>query len=215
MAHKGRGMSEYQGMSWPKKQGLYDPASEHDSCGVGFVAHMKGERSHQMILDGDQILRNMDHRGGCGCEPNTGDGAGMLTALPHEFLQKIAKEEMGFDLPEPGRFGAGNVFLPRDEAQRAICKEVIERIVAEEGQQLVGWRKVPVDPDGANLGKTARKSEPYIEQLFIAARAGEAGDTFERKLYLIRKRASHRLRGDENLSARRKCSTSAACRPRS
>ena len=93
----------------PPKQGLYDPTYEHDSCGVGFVAHIRGERSHQILLDAEEVLRNMDHRGACGCEPNTGDGAGILTALPHEFLRKVVRQDLSTDLPEPGRFAAGIV----------------------------------------------------------------------------------------------------------
>ncbi|MDX1566095.1 MAG: glutamate synthase subunit alpha, partial [Phycisphaeraceae bacterium] len=184
----------------PPKRGLYDPAQEKDSCGVGFVADIKGRPSHRIVLDADHILRRMDHRGACGCEPNTGDGAGIMTGLPHAFLQKVARRDLKVDLPEPGRFAAGLVFLPTDEAQRARCKEAVERIVDEQKQQLVGWRPVPVDPDGADIGPTARRGMPHIEQLFVSAGEGLAGDAFERKLYLIRKRASHQLRGDESMS---------------
>src|SRR5438876_8694901 len=111
--------------SLPAQQGLYDPAFEHDSCGVGFVAHVKGKRSHQILIDAEEVLRNMDHRGACGCEPNTGDGAGILTALPYEFLRRVVKKELGAELPKPGQFAAGVVFLPRDEAERAHCKQVV------------------------------------------------------------------------------------------
>jgi glutamate synthase (NADPH/NADH) large chain len=183
----------------PDKHGLYDPAFEKDSCGVGFVAHMKGQRSHQIIRDADIVLQNMDHRGGCGCEPNTGDGAGMLTALPHEFLAKVAKADLGVELPAPGHFSAGNVFLPTLEGERARCKEVVEEIVAEQGQRLVGWRKVPVDADRADLGESARAGEPRIEQLIVAAGEGFKGDAFERQLYIIRKRSSTVLRGDRSM----------------
>ncbi|MGB7214723.1 MAG: glutamate synthase large subunit [Gammaproteobacteria bacterium] len=186
----------------PRAYGLYRPEMEHDSCGVGFVAHIKGIRSHQIVQDAEHLLCRMDHRGARGAEPNTGDGAGILTALPHEFLAKVARDTFGTDLPEPGRYGAGVVFLPQDERERAFCKETIARICEEEGQRLVGWRVVPVDPDGANLGKSARAAQPHIEQLFIAASEGLEGDAFERKLYLIRKRASRILRGDERLAER-------------
>jgi len=184
----------------PGKQGLYDPANEHENCGVGFVADIQGRPSHTIITDADEVLRRMDHRGACGCEANTGDGAGMMTGLPHGFLKKVAREELGVELPEPGRFAAGNVFLPRDDAERATCKKRVEKVIAEQGQRLVGWRPVPVDPDGADIGPTARASMPVIEQLFVAAADGLEGDAFERQLYVIRKSVSHALRGDASLT---------------
>ena len=184
----------------PGKIGLYDPAHEHDSCGVGFVAHLKGNRSHQILKDADEIALAMTHRGACGCEPNTGDGAGFLTALPYEFLAKVARRDLKAELPPPGRFAAGLVFLPKIEAERRHCKQVVEALIAEEGQRLVGWRSVPTDPHKADIGPSARDTEPVIEQLFVAAGDGLSGDAFERKLYLIRKQASHRLRGDASLT---------------
>ena len=184
----------------PPKQGLYDPAYEHDSCGVGFVAHIKGQRSRQIVLDAEEVLRNMDHRGACGCEANTGDGAGILTALPHQFLQKVVQVDLKLKLPAPGRFAAGNVFLPKLENERATCKQVVKEIIAAQGQRLVGWREVPTDKQAANIGPTAQASEPHIEQLVVAAGNGVEGDAFERQLYLIRKQASHRLRSDASLS---------------
>jgi len=194
-------------MNWTKQQGgfpprhgLYDPAMEKDACGVGFVAHIKGQRSHQIIVDADEVLQSMDHRGGCGCDPETGDGAGILTALPHEFLRKVAKDDLRADLPEPGRFSAGLVFLPTKQAERERCKDVVNRIVARQGQQLVGWRKVPTNTGVARIGKAARACEPHVEQLIISAGEGLAGDAFERQLYLIRKQASHVLRCDTTLS---------------
>ncbi len=186
--------------SFPPQQGLYDSAHEHDSCGVGFVAHIKGEPSHQILLDAEEILRNMDHRGACGCEANTGDGAGMLTALPHKFLRKVVKADLGIDLPAAGSFAAGNVFLPQIEAEREKCKAVFEELVAAHGQKLLGWRTVPTDKKAANIGPTARAGEPVIEQPIIATAGGLKNDDFERKLYLIRKQASHRLRTDESLT---------------
>jgi len=186
--------------SFPPKQGLYDPANEHDSCGVGFVAHIKGEPSHQILRDAEEILRNMDHRGACGCEANTGDGAGMLTALPHAFLQKAVKADLGVDLPPAGRFSAGNVFLPQIAAEREKCKTVFSELVVEHGQTLIGWRAVPTDKKAANIGPTAQAGEPVIEQPIVAAIKGLSSDDFERQLYLIRKQASHRLRSDESLT---------------
>ncbi|MEX0701023.1 MAG: glutamate synthase large subunit, partial [Planctomycetales bacterium] len=180
---------------FPAAHGLYDPAFEHDSCGVGFVAHIKGQRSRQIIDDANRILRHMDHRGACGCETNTGDGAGILTALPHEFLARVAHDEAGIDLPGPGRYGAGNVFLPTDPRERDVCKRTLARIVAEQGQALLGWRRVPTDRDAADIGPTARAGEPEIEQVFIAGAEGLERGAFERQLFVIRKRASHELRG--------------------
>ncbi|MDN5937978.1 MAG: hypothetical protein L0H83_04895, partial [Salinisphaera sp.] len=129
----------------PKARGLYDPANEHDSCGVGFVANIRGEASHQIILDAAVMLRNMDHRGACGAEPNTGDGAGMLTALPHGLFAELARDELGVTLPEPGRYAVGNIFLPPDEQGRRLCKEAFKHYIKAQGQQLLGWRPVPVD----------------------------------------------------------------------
>jgi glutamate synthase (NADPH/NADH) large chain len=184
---------------FPRKNGLYDPANEKDSCGVGFVAHIKGKRSHQIVLDADRVLQNMDHRGACGCETNTGDGAGIMTALPDEFLRKVAKVDLGAELPEPGKFAAGVVFLPQDRDERAKCKAVVDQVVAEQGQLLVGWRKVPTDSKKADVGPTALRAEPWSEQLFIAASPGLDADAFERQLYLIRKRCSHTLRTDASM----------------
>jgi len=181
-------------------EGLYRPEFEKDACGVGFVAHIKGERSHQIVQDANRIGCSMDHRGARGSEANTGDGAGILTALPHEFLVKVARRDLGIELPEPGRFTAGIIFLPPDSRQREKCKTVVARICAEEGQSLVGWREVPTDADAADIGLSARAAAPHFEQLFIAAGDGLEGDAFERKLYIIRKRASHALRSDESLS---------------
>jgi glutamate synthase (NADPH/NADH) large chain len=183
----------------PRAQGLYRPEFEHDSCGVGFVAHIKGERSHKILLDADHLLCRMDHRGARGAEPNTGDGAGMVTGLPHEFLAKVAKKEIGAVLPPPGRYAAGVVFLPTDAAEREHCKALVARLCAEEGQRLIGWRLVPTRPAESDLGDSARAAMPQIEHLFVAAGEGFEGDAFERKLYLIRKRASHALRGDKSL----------------
>ena len=186
-------------IGFPKKHGLYDPANEKDSCGVGFVANVKGEPSHQIVLDAIQMLKNMDHRGACGCEANTGDGSGILTGLPWGFLDKVARGELGVKLPAKGRFGAGLVFLPRIEAERAKCIAIVEAIITEQGQTCLGWREVPVQADKADVGPSARAAEPHIMQLFIGASEGLEGDDFERQLYIIRKRASHQLRFDAAL----------------
>lgn len=186
----------------PPKQGLYDPAQERDNCGVGFIANVKGVASHQIVVDSEDLLRRMDHRGACGCEENTGDGSGIMTALPHRFLRAAVKEDLGVELPEAGRFAVGNVFLPQDEGERAKCKATVEKIVAEEGQRLVGWRPTPVAAELADLGPTARNAEPVIEQLVIEAADDCEGEAFERKVYMIRKRASNQLRRDESLAER-------------
>ena len=127
----------------PHKVGLYDPQFERDSCGVGFVAHIKGKTSHDIVKNALTMLEHMDHRGACGCEQNTGDGAGILTGLPHEFLVKVAKRDAGIALPEKGKYGAGIVFLPTDSEQRKACEEVVAKLVAEQGLTLLGWRDVP------------------------------------------------------------------------
>ena len=150
------------------RQGLYDPQYEKDSCGVGFIAHIKGKQSHQIIEDADLILRRMSHRSACGCEKNTGDGAGMLTTLPHKFLQKVASNDMQVELPERGHYGVGIVFLPTDSQQRKQCKETVNHYIEDQGQKLLGWRMVPTDADRADIGPSARASEPVIEQVFIA-----------------------------------------------
>ena len=133
-------MSRTHQSTWkrPEKSGLYDPAFEHESCGVGFVAQIKGLRSHDIMQDANVILRNMDHRGACGCEENTGDGAGMLTALPTDFLKRVALEDMDVELPKPGRYGAGIVFLPQNPLERRVCKLAVEKIIAGQGQSLLG-----------------------------------------------------------------------------
>jgi glutamate synthase (NADPH/NADH) large chain len=189
-------------LTFPAAQGLYDPENEKDSCGVGFVAHIKGEQSHQIVLDADHVLRRMNHRGACGCEPNTGDGCGILTSLPHDFLREVVKEEFGEELPRPGAYGAGVFFLPQIDAERAHCKSVVEGLVGKYGQRVIGWRKVPTQSEAADVGPTALASEPRIAQLVIAAAKGISQEEFERKLYLIRKAANSTCRKDDALNQR-------------
>ncbi len=190
----------------PGRIGLYDPTYEHDSCGVGFIAQIQGKASHRLVEQAAHMLSQMDHRGACGCEPNTGDGAGMLTALPQALLRRVARDELGVDLGPPGSFSAGIFFLPRDEAERAVCRRTVDQVVAERGQRLLGWRKVPIEPDKADIGATARDSMPAIEQLFVGAGDAADGsgaldeDDFERELYLIRKQSTTRLRGRDDLA---------------
>jgi glutamate synthase (ferredoxin) len=177
----------------PRAEGLYDPRFEHDSCGVGFVVNIKGERSHKLVRQAFEVSVNLLHRGACGCEVNTGDGAGMLLQLPHKFFRKAAAGA-GFELPDPGAYGVGMVFLPRDAAERRQVEETFARVVDEEGQHLLGWRDVPTD--SAHLGATARSGEPVIRQIFIGRGpalddAPDAAARFERKLYVIRNRTAH------------------------
>jgi glutamate synthase (ferredoxin) len=180
----------------PGAQGLYDPANEHDACGVGFVAHIKGRRSHEIVQQALRVLINLEHRGACGCEANTGDGAGILIQMPDRFLRKEAVR-LGIDLPAERGYGAGLVFLPHDPAERAAIEQLFERIVLEEGQRVLGWRDVPTD-DRA-LGASARSVEPVFRQVLIGRGdalplpgASAAGDAdFERKLFVIRKRVEH------------------------
>jgi glutamate synthase (ferredoxin) len=176
----------------PPKQGLYDPAYEHEACGVGFLVNIKGRKSHQIVRQALNILVNLNHRGACGCEANTGDGAGILLQTPHEFL-KQACAQARVTLPPPGEYGVGLVFLPPEASERAQCESLFERIVTEEGQRLLGWRTVPTN--NAPLGATAKASEPIMRQVFIG-RNPKLGDdlAFERKLYVIRKRAENAIR---------------------
>jgi glutamate synthase (ferredoxin) len=165
----------------PPKQGLYDPQFEHDACGVGFVVNVKGRRSHAIIRQGLQVLLNLNHRGACGCEANTGDGAGILIQMPHKFLQK-ACEEAGIRLPRPRQYGVGMLFLPPEPDQRRNCERLFEVIVAEEGQEVIGWRTVPTD--NSMIGATAKASEPFMRQVFVRRNPNLADDqTFERKLF--------------------------------
>ncbi|HEY3305459.1 MAG TPA: glutamate synthase large subunit, partial [Candidatus Binatia bacterium] len=176
----------------PQKQGLYDPRFEHDACGVGFVVHIKGEKSHQIVEQAITVLENLDHRGACGCEENTGDGAGILLQVPHAFFQQ-ACEGLGFRLPDPGQYGVGMIFLPDDRKQRQHCEKTLEKIITGEGQRVLGWRKVPTD--NMYLGDTAKTSEPFIRQVFIGRGKAIKDDlAFERKLYVIRRRAENALR---------------------
>ncbi|OHD13506.1 MAG: glutamate synthase subunit alpha, partial [Spirochaetes bacterium GWB1_48_6] len=177
----------------PEKTGLYDPALEHDACGVGFVAHIKGKRSHQLIDDASHLLCNMDHRGAVGAETNTGDGAGILTALPYEFLEKVAKKEAGITLPGKGQYAAGILFLPKNPQDRQAAKDKFAEITTRFGQKLLGWRLVPVD--NSTIGPSAIASEPVMEMVFIENVGGLSEEAFDRKLFVIRKRAVHEIRG--------------------
>ncbi len=173
----------------PPKHGLYDPANEHDACGVGFVADIKGRKSHRIIEQGLEILENLTHRGAVGADPLAGDGAGLLMQIPDQFL----REESGVELPAVGEYGVGMVFLPRSEAARKLCEDKIAYYIASEGQKFLGWRDVPVDNSG--LGESVKASEPVIRQVFIG-RGSNCGDqdAFERKLFVIRKQIENEIR---------------------
>lgn len=177
----------------PTSQGLYDPQFEHDSCGVGFIVQMKGKQSHDIIEQGLTILLNLDHRGACGCEKNTGDGAGILIQIPHKFLTKVAAAN-NINLPEVGKYGVGMIYASPDANIRAQSRQIFEQIVKEEGQEVIGWRDVPTN--NSPLGNTAKSSEPFVQQVFIKRGANITDDiAFERKLYVIRKLSHNAIRG--------------------
>ncbi|HEY5955227.1 MAG TPA: glutamate synthase subunit alpha, partial [Polyangiaceae bacterium] len=177
-------------MSVPNRSGLYDPRFEHDACGIGFVASLKGRPTHDIVRKGVEILLNLVHRGACGCDPLTGDGAGILLQIPHSFLV-VEAERAGFDLPKPGTYGTGLVFLPRSKSGRARCKQILEDKITGTGQRLLGWRTVPVDESA--LGPVARQSAPIIEQVFIGS-AEDDETQLERKLFVIRRWAERTVR---------------------
>jgi glutamate synthase domain-containing protein 2/glutamate synthase domain-containing protein 1/glutamate synthase domain-containing protein 3 len=169
----------------PSAQGLYDPSNEHDACGLGFVVNIDGTASHDIILKGLQILKNLAHRGACGCDSETGDGAGVLIQIPHAyFVRETANCD--FALPEAGEYGVAMCFLPVDRQQRLACEGLMEKVSREEGLAILGWRDMPVGVDA--IGRVARASQPYIEQFFVGRPAGIDDVGFERKLYVIRKR---------------------------
>ena len=176
----------------PPKQGLYDPQFEHDACGVGFVVDIKGRKSHRILQQAIEVLRNLDHRGACGCEVNTGDGAGVLLQMPHGFLLEACRKAR-IALPEPGQYGCGLVFLPRDPTKRRKLEMQLGHIVQSAGLTLLGWRTVPTN--SATLGETARASEPFMRQVFIGRGPQIQSDMdFERALYVVRKRGYSEIR---------------------
>jgi glutamate synthase domain-containing protein 2/glutamate synthase domain-containing protein 1/glutamate synthase domain-containing protein 3 len=178
--------------SLPGREGLYDPANEHDACGVGFVAHIKGKKSHRIVEQGSQILCNLDHRGAVGADALMGDGAGMLIQIPDLFFREEMARQ-GVSLPPAGEYGVGMVFLPKEHASRLACEQEMERAIRAEGQILLGWRDVPVDRD-MPMSPTVREKEPVIRQVFIGRGPDVmVTDALERKLYVIRKTASHAI----------------------
>jgi len=183
----------------PKPQGLYHPKNEKENCGVGFIANIKSKASYKTTEDALEMLSRMGHRGACGCEANTGDGAGILTNIPHDFFIQEIQSLFGINV-EAGHYGVGNIFLPQDEKQRQHCISIVEKAVINEGQTLIGWRDVPVDTIKADVGETARNSQPVIKQLIIGNAEGIDNDTFECALYIIKKHISKVIRTDESLS---------------
>ena len=169
----------------PPAQGLYDPAHEHDACGVGFVVNMHGRKSHRIVRQGLEVLENLTHRGACGCDPLTGDGAGILVQMPHEFFAAVAPQA-GIKLPAPGDWAVGNVFLPPSTEERESAEAFFEKVCGEEGQEFLGWRSVPVD--NSLIGSTARESEPIVRQAFVGRGKKTPRDLFEWKLFVLRKR---------------------------
>jgi len=183
---KSREEVPYPFLSLPKAQGLYSPQQEHDACGLGFVANIEGQKSHDIVLKGIQILVNLTHRGACGCDPDTGDGAGILIQIPHTFFDRECAR-LGFTLPAPGEYGVGMVFLPVETQERILCEGILEKAAKKEGLGVIGWRDTPINGD--TIGRMARGSQPYIEQIFIRRGKNMDQDALERKLYVVRKRA--------------------------
>ncbi len=181
--------------NFPKKQGLYDPRFEHDSCGVGFVCDIKGGSSSNTIKQGLEILRRLSHRGATGSDPKTGDGAGILIQIPHDYFSKVCAKDK-IDLPKEGEYATGLVFLPTNKTERNFCKKYFSRIISEEGQELLGWRELPIDD--SDIGITAKHGQPFIEQIFIK-RSALVKDrlSFERRLYIIRKRVENAIRSSD------------------
>ena len=176
----------------PPKQGLYDPANEHDACGVGFVANIKGKKSHRILQHGLGILDRLTHRGAVGADPRAGDGAGILLQIPDRFFRAVAD----FELPAVGDYAIGMLFLPQNQASRNECEETIERLLEDEGQTLIGWRDVPVD--NAGLGYSVTPTEPVIRQIFVGRGVNCSDqDAFERKLFVIRKQIEKLIRDAE------------------
>ena len=173
----------------PFQHGLYDPKFEKDSCGVGFIANIKGVKSHDIIKDGLQILLNLQHRGACGCDQETGDGAGILIQLPHKFFSE-ACSQLGLTLPESGSYGVAFAFLPKDATERTACEKAIEKLCKETGLKFLGWRDVPVDSN--SVGWLARSQEPYMKQAFIGKSAKSmTQDALETKLYIFRRKVEN------------------------
>jgi len=172
----------------PPARGLYDPALDKDSCGVGFIADIKGRKSHQIVEDALTILLNLEHRGAVGADPRAGDGAGILVQIPHKFFARKAAE-LGFTLPAPGQYAVGTLFMPHDTTRQKEITDIYEDVIAAEGMRLLGWRDIPTD--NSTLGESVKPTEPVHRQVFIGIGEGKLSeDDFERRLYILRKTIS-------------------------
>ena len=185
-----KGKQTIQNVGLPEKQGLYDPKFEKDNCGIGFIANIKGEKSHEIVEKGLLILKNLSHRGATGCDETTGDGAGIMIQIPHEFFKKKCRENK-IDLPQEGKYAVGMVFLPRESDEDLECEGIFETILRKEKLKLLGWRDVEVDRNA--IGEIAKGSEPLIKQVFID-KEGYTTEEFERKLFIVRKKAEKEVR---------------------
>ncbi|MDC0156329.1 glutamate synthase large subunit [Verrucomicrobia bacterium] len=186
-------------MTTPRKQGLYDPSNEHENCGMGFIVDMKGRKSHEIVQGALEICVNLDHRGGCGCDPITGDGAGIFIQLPDKFLRREIKSGLSVDLPPEGDYGAGFIYFSKKDDDRRREKDVVEEVLSEEGLLVLGWRRVPVN--SGILGKASFECEPVMEQVFVTRpESCGSGLDFERKLYLARRIITHRLRYRDDIA---------------
>ncbi|HEY8581100.1 MAG TPA: glutamate synthase subunit alpha, partial [Beijerinckiaceae bacterium] len=184
-------MTGYLDPALPEARGLFDPGLTRDSCGVGFIAHVKNAKSHDIVQQGLQILLNLDHRGAVGADPKLGDGCGILVQIPHRFFVEECAA-LGFELPDAGAYGVGQFFMPRDAAARAEAETIVARVLDEEGLTLLGWRDNPVD--SSDLGDAVKACEPVMRQVFVGRGPGVTDeDDFERRLYVARKCVSNAI----------------------
>src|SRR6266436_2776711 len=197
--------------SWrPPAEGMYDTSLEKDSCGVGFIANIKGKKSRQIISDALSILCNLEHRGAVGADPRAGDGAGILVQIPHAFFARKAAE-IGFQLPKPGEYAVGALFMPKETAWRNVIKGIIAQQIKAEGLILLGWREVPTD--NSSLGETVKPTEPTHMQVFIARNGpAKTDDEFERRLYILRKSISQAIYQRRDRGLARYYPASMSCR---
>ena len=180
-----------------EEKNLYNPAFEHDSCGIGFTAHLDNEKSHKIVADALVMLENMEHRGAVGADPQTGDGAGILCQIPHEFLSWETRDK--FKLPEPGNYGVGMVFFPRDKEEKLFCKELFIEHCDQVGVDILGYRKVPASEKG--IGKSSLYVSPGVEQIFVKLKDEKlSSDDLERKLYVLRRSVSHAIKNDARVT---------------